>query len=106
MAVKRIRNHGKWVWQARVASRGRRRAAFRDTKDAARDAEAELLRQLKAEAAQAEQAAARPATLRQLLEYYALDLAARGKSEESVGRVDYTRRVIEALLPELLAKPV
>jgi hypothetical protein len=31
MAVRRIKNHGKWVWQARVAFRGRRRAAFRDT---------------------------------------------------------------------------
>jgi hypothetical protein len=36
MAVKKIRNHGKWVWQARVAYRGRRRAAFRASKEAAR----------------------------------------------------------------------
>jgi integrase len=106
MAVKRIRNHGKWVWQARVAYRGRRRSAFRESRDGARAAQAELLRELKADADQAEQAAARPATLRQLLEYYALDMAARGKAEESVGRVDYTRRSIEALLPELLEKPV
>jgi len=94
------------VWQARASYRGRRRAAFRDSKDAALDADRELRHELKAEADQAEQAAARPATLRQLLEYYALDLAARGKGEESVGRVDYTRRVIEALLPEFLEKPV
>jgi len=106
MAIQRIRNHGKWVWQARVSYRGRRRAAFRENKDAARDAEADLRRELKAEGEQAEQAAARPATLRQLLEYYGLDMAARGKGEESVGRVDYTRRSIEALLPELLDKPV
>jgi integrase len=105
MPVQRIRNHGKWVWQARVAHRGLRRAVFRDSKDAARDAEAELLRELKVEAAQAEQAAARPATFRQLLEYYALDMAARGTGEESVGRVEYTRRSIEALMPELLEKP-
>jgi uncharacterized protein YaiL (DUF2058 family) len=65
MAVKRVRNHGKWVWQARVSYRGRRRAAVRDSKDAALDAE----RELKAEAVQAEQAAARPATLCQLLEF-------------------------------------
>lgn len=25
MAVKRIRNHGRWVWQARVGYRGLRR---------------------------------------------------------------------------------
>lgn len=36
-------------------------AVFRDTKDAAREAEAELLRELRAEADQAEQAGARPA---------------------------------------------
>ena len=106
MPVRRIKNHGKWVWQARVAYRGRRRAAFRDSKEAARDAESELLRELKAEADHAEQATARPATLRQLLEFYALDMAARGKSEESVDRVDYTSRSIEALMPELLGKRV
>ena len=27
MAIRRIKNHGKWVWQARVAYRGLRRAA-------------------------------------------------------------------------------
>jgi hypothetical protein len=106
MTIKRIRNHGKWVWQARVSYLGRRRAAFRESKDAARDAEADLRRGLKAEVEQAEQVAAKPATLRQLLEYYALDMAARGKGEESVGRVEYTGRSIEALMPELLEKPV
>lgn len=43
MSVKRINNHGTWVWQARVAYMGRRRAAFRATKDEARTAEGELL---------------------------------------------------------------
>jgi integrase len=33
-------------------------------------------------------------------------MAVRGKGEESVERVDYTRRSIEALMPDLLAKPV
>lgn len=79
MAVRRIKNHGKWVWQARVAYKGLRRAAFRDSKEAARDAEAELLGALKAEYGQAEQEATAPATLRQLLEFYSLDLTARGK---------------------------
>jgi integrase len=106
MAIKRIRNHGKWVWQARVSYLGRRRAAFRANKDAARDAEADLRRELRAEVERDAQTAARPATLRQLLEYYGLDMAARGKGEDSVGRVDYTRRSIEALMPELLEKPV
>ena len=38
MSVRKIKNHGKLVWQARVAYKGRRRAAFRETKQAARDA--------------------------------------------------------------------
>jgi len=106
MAVRKIRNHGKWVWQARVAYRGLRRAAFHATKDEARTAEGELLQALKTEVGQAAQEAAAPATLRQLLEFYAFDMGARGRGEESVGRVDYTRRSIEAVVPELLDKPV
>jgi hypothetical protein len=75
MSVRRIKNHGKWVYQARVAYRGRRKASFRDSKEAAREAESDLLRELKAKAAQAEEGGAKPATLRQLLEFYVDDLA-------------------------------
>ena len=106
MAVRRIKNHGRWVWQARVAYRGLRKAAFRATKDEALDAQSELRSDLKALAGQAEQEAQRPATLRQLLEFYPLDMRARGRGEESVGRVDYTRRSIEALAPDLLDRSV
>jgi hypothetical protein len=49
---------------------------------------------------------ARPATVRQLLEFYELDMRSRGRGEESVGRVEYTRRTIEVLVPELLNKSV
>jgi len=63
MAIRKIKNHGKWVWQARVAYRGLRRAAFRASKDEARQAESDLLGALKAEAAQVEQHEQRPATL-------------------------------------------
>ncbi|MFQ5924244.1 MAG: hypothetical protein ACE5M4_15515, partial [Anaerolineales bacterium] len=48
----------------------------------------------------------RPATLRALLEYYAADMQARGKGEESVSRVEYTARSVEELVPELLNRPV
>jgi hypothetical protein len=106
MSVRRIKNHGTWVWQARVAYKGRRRAAFRATKDEARTAEGGLLAALKAEHGQAEKADAAPATLRQLFEYYAEDMQARGKGEESVGRVEYTARAVEAIMPALLDKPV
>jgi integrase len=106
MAVRRIKNHGKWTWQARVAYRGVRRAAFRATRDEARDAEAELLRDLKASAAQVEQNGAQPATLGQLLEFYVADLAARGKGQETTVRAESTVAALERLCPELLAKPV
>src|SRR5262249_51500055 len=106
MAVTRMRNHGKWVWQARIAYKGLRKAAFRATKDEAKDAESELRQDLKKRSGEAEQEANRPATLRQLLEFYALDMRARGRGEASVDRVDYTRRSIEALLPQLLDKQV
>jgi len=78
MAVRRIKNHGRWVWRAPVAYRGRHRAAFVATREAARDEEARLRRELTAEAEQAEQAAAKLATLRQLLEFYQLDMQACG----------------------------
>jgi len=106
MTVRRIRNHGTRVWQARVAYKGRRRAAFRPTKEAVRDAEAELLQALKAEHGQAERAAATPVTLKQLFEYYVADLEARGKGEESVVRAAQTALVIERLMPELLTRPI
>jgi integrase len=106
MSVRRIKNHGKWVWQARVAYRGLRRAAIRDTKAAAREAEAELLGELKAEAAQAERDEQRPATLRQLFAFYVADLEARGKGPDTVGRAVETAHVVERLMPELLDRPV
>src|SRR3989442_6565181 len=106
MAVRKIKNHGKWVWQARVAYKGRRRAAFRATKDEARTAEGELLAALKAEHGQTEQEAATPATLKQLFEFYVADLESRGKGDESIVRAAQTALVIERLMPELLTRPI
>ena len=106
MSVRRIKNHGTWVWQARVAYRGLRKAAFRASKETAREAEAQLLGELKAKAAAADQVDKAPATLRQLLTFYGEDFEARGKGEDSVERVACTRRTIGAVMPELLDKPV
>src|SRR5207247_10951677 len=89
MAVRKIKNHGKWVWLARVAYKKHRRAAFRATKEEARQAESDLLRQLKEDVASADREAAGPATLRALFEFYAEDMQARGKGEEGVDRVGY-----------------
>jgi hypothetical protein len=106
MSVRRIKNHGTWVWQARVAYRGLRKAAFRSSKEEAREAEADLLRELKAKAAATDQVDQAPATLRQLFEFYVEDLEARGKCAESVGRAKETQQVIKRLLPDLLERPV
>jgi hypothetical protein len=106
MSLRRIKVNGRKVWQARVEVGDLRKSALRPTKQEALDAESALRGELKARTAHDEHTADRAATLRDVLEFYALDMEARGRGAESVSRVDYTRRVIEALMPELLDKPV
>jgi hypothetical protein len=90
---------------ARVAYRGLRGSTIRPSKGDARDAEAELLGELKASATQAEQEG-RPATLRRLFEFYVEDLQARGKCPETLATAVGTAHVVEQLMPELLDKTV
>jgi integrase len=106
MAIKRIRVNGRKVWQARVAYRGLRKSTIRPSKAEARDAEAELLRELNARATATESAGQRPATLRQLFESYAAGLEARGKRPDTIARAVETAHVVEWLLPEWLDQPV
>lgn len=116
MSVRRITVNGRKVWQARVAYGRRRRSTIRDengraleNKTEARQAETRLLRELKAAAGQPQdddQAPAAPASLRAALERYAENMARRGRGEESVSRVEYTARSIEATFPEWLDQPV
>src|SRR2546426_12620995 len=91
MAVRKIKNHGKWVWPARVAYGGLRKSAFRATKDEARGAGSELRSELKALARQAGPESQRAATLRQLLEFYTLRMPAPRRGGESGRPVHYTR---------------
>jgi integrase len=102
MSVQRIRNHGACVWRARVAIGGLRKAAVRPTKAAALDAEAELRRELQQVAKRGRPRAGLLRLSRLRLHFYEADMRARGKGEESVARVDYTRRVIETHTPALL----
>jgi integrase len=106
MSLRQIRVNGRKVWQARVAYHGSRRSTIRESKADARTAEAALLTELKNQAARTLSVETRPATLRTLFELYAADMQTRGKGEESIGRVEYTARAVEALLPELLDKAV
>ncbi|SRR6266508_925131 len=106
MSIRRVKVNGRKMWQARVAYRGLRKSTIRESKEDAKMAEGELRSALQAQAAQAEVAGQRPATLKALLEFYAEDMAARGKGEESVGRVEYTALAVERLCPEMLTKPL
>lgn len=106
MSVRQVKVHGRKVWQARVAFQGLRSSRVCSSRDAAKLSQAELLQELKRRAGQAEQEGLTPATLRQLFDAYAQDLEARGKGEETIARAVQTSAVLEALLPELLAKPV
>jgi hypothetical protein len=106
MSVRQVKVHGRKVWQARVAFQGLRSSRVCPSRDAAKLAQAELLQELKRRADQAEQAGLAPATLRQLFDAYAEDLEARAKGEDTIAHAVQTCAVLEALLPELLAKPV
>ncbi len=106
MAVKKIKVHRRWVWQARVALKGFRKSAIRTTKEEAKMAESAIRQELQARVGQAEQDASTPATLRQLCDFYVDDLERRGKGASTVGRAVETAHVIERLMPELLNRPV
>src|SRR5262245_22032708 len=94
------------MWRACVVHRGQRRVAYRPNREAVKQAERDFYTSIDAKVAQAEQTWARPGTLGELLTLYADDMRAWGKGQESVGRVEYTRRSIEAVLPTLLDRPV
>ena len=106
MSVRRIRHRRKWWYLARVAFGRRRLSKLCLTREAARDAEAELLQKLKDEAKSAADEAASPATLRKLFEYYEADLATRGKSAETVRRAAQVKRAIEETIPGTLDLPL
>jgi hypothetical protein len=64
MSIRRVKVHGNWRYQARVAVQGRRGSRVCLTREAAREAEADLVQTLKADATATAQADAAPATLR------------------------------------------
>ena len=106
MSVRRRKINGRWVYQARVAYQGQRTSAIRDTREAARVIEAELLSRLKAEAGAATAAAQAPATVEAMLDGYVEMLRLRGKSRETLAATRSTKRALALVLPELLRKVV
>src|SRR5688572_9074396 len=98
MAIRRHKSHGKWVWQARVAFRGRRRSVYCASHAEARAAERQLLERFEADTAREALAGAAPATLRLLFERYVGSLEARRKSADTIGRAVTTAKAVETLL--------
>jgi integrase len=105
MAVKHITINGSQkVWMARISYHGIRLSRVCRTKEEARQAERELVAECRERAEQAEQKGIAPATMKQLCEYYVLDLERRGKHDEE--RTVTTALAIERVSPGLLAMPV
>jgi integrase len=106
MAIYRKRINGRKVWWVRVNYRGLNASRVCESKEVAKDAEAALRATLRRKVEHTEQAGMQPATLKALFEAYVEDLVSRGKGNETVARAAQTATVVEALMPELLAKPV
>jgi integrase len=106
VAVRRFKRDGQWRWQARVMVDGRRLSLTRDTRKAARDAEAELRQQLRESLIVEQVERTRPATLREAFALYLLQLEARGKGAETVTRAEQVVAVLQTVLPEPLDQPV
>src|SRR4029453_19077096 len=88
-----IINGSQKVWMARVAYQGQRKSPVGQTKQQAKEA-------------QLEAAGAIPATVGALLDPYALDLEARGKGADTIGRAKQTKTAMVALTPTLVTAPV
>jgi hypothetical protein len=107
MSVKHVTINGtQKVWMARIAYRGVRKSRVCRTKEGARQAERELAAECRRDVELAEREGAAPATVKQLCEWYVLDLERRGKGPDSIGRAVTTAKAIEAVAPTLLALPV
>jgi integrase len=104
-----VRRHGD-QWLARISvtvgTQKVRKSRLCATRQLALQAERELATACRAAAEQAQQPDEAPATIRDLCEWYVLDLEARGKSSDTLVRAATTARAIETVTPELLRRPV
>jgi integrase len=76
------------------------------TKEEARQAERELAAECRQDVERAEREGAAPATVKQLCEWYVLDLERRGKGRDTITCAVTTAKAIEAAAPELLRQPI
>jgi integrase len=107
MSVKQVTINGSQkVWMARIAYHGVRKSRVCRTKEEARQAERELAAECRKAVAEAEREGATPATLKQLFEFYVLDLERRGKGADTISCAVTTAKAVEAVTPELLRLPI
>jgi len=106
MAIYRKRVNGRKVWWVRVNYRRLNASRVCESREAAKDAEAELREALRRKVEQEEQAGLQPATVKALFEAYVADLENRGKGPDTVSRAAQTATAFEAVVPELLEKSV
>lgn len=106
MAIYLKKVNGRKVWWVRVNHKGLNASRVCAAKEDAKLAESELLQHLKRRAGETEQHGQTPATVKALFEAYVVDLEARGKGSETIGRAAQTALAVERALPELLTKSV
>jgi integrase len=106
MPIYRKKINGRKVYWVRVNYQRLHASRVCESREAAKDAEAELRDRLRKTVEQAEQAGQQPATLKALFEAYVEDLEARGKGPDTIGRAAQTATTVERVLPALLDVPV
>src|SRR5690349_5959358 len=99
MPIYRKKINGRKVYWTRVSYKGLHTTRVCATREAAKDAEAELRDVLRKKAEQAEQAGQQPATVKALFEAYVSDLEARGKGPDTIGRAIVAATAVERVLP-------
>ena len=104
--VRRIKVHGVWRWQARVAYRGHRLSQLCDSQDAAKLAKAALRKRLADEAEQEAKDTAAPATLMLLCDAYLLDLEARGKGDDTLSTARNTKARLTDFFGPRMQEPI
>lgn len=107
MSIRKVRvRRGRWAWQARVMINGRRRSVLRASQAEAKAAEADLLSGLGRERTDEAARLERPASFREALRFYAVDLEQRGKGPDTVARARQVETAIRETVPGLLDRPV
>jgi integrase len=99
-------NKQRKLWIAQVMHEGHRGSKACRTEKEAKQAEADLLKTLKAQVAAEQSEDQAPATLRLLCDSYALDLDRRAKSPDSIARAKDTKKRLEECFGKRMDEPL